>query len=143
MMNNYQIKHIYVGNELIMYKLFFWNKNSLSIRVNKKDHNIHVYVHHNISQKEIDVFIKNHITRYYHYLQKRKINQKIDTNLNYIYLLNEKYQLKIVPTNRKRKYEIFGKNIYLQCKKTTDKTFLIKQLLLNYSKQFVTPLFHK
>jgi hypothetical protein len=104
------------------------------MRINKRDRSIHVYVHKQIPEIQLDSFIKAHISRYANRLQERKSNERIDADLSHLYLLNEKYQLHIVSTKAQRKYEVFGKNIYLQCHKPTDKTFLIKKLLLDYSK---------
>jgi hypothetical protein len=91
----------------------------------------------------IDKFIKTYISKQHQHLQERKNNQKINSKANYLYLLDEKYDLQIVPTNKKRKYEVFNKKIYLQCKKSSDQEFLIKQLLLDYSERFIRPLFQK
>jgi predicted metal-dependent hydrolase len=142
-MTDYQIKHIHIDNQFIMYKMFFWPKHSMSIRFDKKTHSIHVYVNRFISQEQIDVYVKTNISRFYRYLQKYKAGVRIDLNLRYIYLLNEKYQLHVVPTCRRRKYEIFNKNIYLSANSNADRIFLIKKIFSDYCKHFIVPLFQK
>jgi predicted metal-dependent hydrolase len=111
------------------------------MRVNRKDQSIHVYVNKHLPINMIDDFIKKHIIKQYRHLQKSTTNKRID--INHLYLLNEKYSLQIIPITTKRKYEIYQNKIYLQCKKTTDKIILVKQLLLDYCERFIRPLFLK
>jgi hypothetical protein len=111
--------------------------------IDKNDNCINVYTHPNISQKILQEFIEKNILRFHKFIQSKKSNFELNSKASYIYLLNEKYQVQVIQAKSHRKYEIYNKNIYLQCHKPSDKLFLIKKILSDYCNKFVVPLFNQ
>jgi hypothetical protein len=93
-----------------------------------------------MSQSTIDSFIQQNILKIHKHILNKK-TKLIDSDLTYVHLLNEYYSIVIVFTNKRRKYEILGKKIYLHCQKTSDKQFLIRKLLLDYWNKTVPQMF--
>jgi hypothetical protein len=87
--------------------------------------------------------IKKYILSYWKFIQKHYSNHRVSPDINYVYLLNEKYEINLVDTTSRRKYEVFNKKIYFHCKTPKDRIFLLKKLLLDYATTIITPLFKK
>jgi hypothetical protein len=96
-----------------------------------------------MSEKVASDFIKKNILKMHTHIVNKQNKQLIDPNFNYIYLLNERYEISSLLTNYRRKYEIIGKKIYLHCNKTSDKLFLIKKILLQYCQNVIPNMFTK
>jgi hypothetical protein len=62
----------------------------------------------------------------------KKTTKLIDPDFTYLHLLNERYSISSMFTNKRRTYEILDKKIYLYCNKNSDKEFLVHKVLLDH-----------
>lgn len=111
----YEIKYVYIDGKMTMYRLYYWKKQHMDIKV---DHNaqIFVYARKKDDIKSIEKFVLSN--RYtIQYWQRHREDVLINIPGNSITILNKKHTIKYVNKRIKSGFEILGTTIYVDSKK--------------------------
>lgn len=124
-MNDYLIKHVYIDDQIIQYKLIFKNVKNLNMRI--IDNQIVVSAPINVSNLAIENFVNKYIRKMNNYLSKKQQQELLNIDKNIITIFNKKYSLKVIKS-LKNSYKIIGRVIYLNLNSIENKKNLIKKI---------------
>jgi predicted metal-dependent hydrolase len=124
--NDYTVHHIFVNNQMIMYKLYIRSTKNSYIRLTR-DHQVEVIASKYMSADQISIFVKTNIAKIHDWLKNYQSKTLISPELKYISIFSKRYEIKEILAT-KNNYEVIGNQIYLKLVRPQDKLSVIKKI---------------